>query len=550
MPAMNVPQFFLDRRMSQEEAMTQLVKSGSIVASGFATSEPLAFYMRLWDFIREHDIHDLNIRQALAMGAHPLYLGDALQAQGALDSMVDGTKSLPALSGLIKKANQATKKLDGLRRLIAHYEELKARRITFTSPFIGAALNPIIPPNALTRLKYPDYVGRNTTRMGICDMQSIHFPDAVDTLGYDPDGKPRIDTFVCVMTPPNEEGELSHAAANGANGEIVDKILAQGGVNLLLYLNPNYPFTRGYSDAPNTVHVSQFERLAKEGRLFVVEDTTKIPALPKGYLGNPSEYELKIAEHVVNHIEMNLRFTAGRAIQVGIGMTGVQAIKRLKESSWNGRSYTEMLEPFTLDLFEAGKIAGSHFVESDGRRTQLDGKMCCTFTICEEGGDFYKKIDKHPDLIVAAASRIVVPEAFHYGLGINNALAIDFHGHVNSCGRYKNHHSGIGGLASIWRGLLRGGVGYLCCKSTYTDFDGNLQSAIRPFLPEGSTVGLIGPDLMGGRDGARFFLATEHGVVQLNGKSQSEFIRALISVAHPDFRPWLAQEAYKEFRVR
>ena len=35
----------------------------------------------------------------------------------------------------------------------------------------------------------------------------------------------------------------------------------------------------------------------------------------------------------------------------------------------------------------------------------------------------------------------------------------------------------------------------------------------------------------------------------LTGRTQSELIRALVGVAHPDFRPWLKRAAWREYRV-
>ncbi len=543
-----IPMFMAECVMPEHDALRRIVRSGRTITSGFATSEPTSFYDVLWDYIQNEDITDLDIRQALFMAPHRLCVGDALQSRGLLEGAAERT-SMSLLSGLARKANLITRKVEGLNRLAAHYAELRERRIHFTSPFIGAATNMIIPDNTMTRLAFPDLAGRNTTRMGITDMQSIHFPEAVDPMGY-PEGKPVFDAFVCVMTPPNEDGEMSHGAANGANGEILDRILRDQNVDVLLYVNPSFPFTRGHGDAPNTVHVDRFRELAAKGRLVVVEDESAVPALPKNSLSNPSKTELTIADHVVNHIEMTLDSTRGRAIQVGFGGTGVLAIRALEESSWRGRSYTEMLEPYTLGLFEAGKIDGSHFVERDGRRTSLDGKMVATFTIGEEGGDFYERLHDNPAVIIAPASRVVIPEGFYDGLGINNCLALDFQGHVSSGGRYENHHSGIGGGAQIWRGLARGGIGYLCLKSTHVGLDGQRHSSIMPFLPAGTPISHVGPDLMGGREGARFHLVTEHGIARLSGNSQSQFIRSIISVAHPDFRDELRRSAWEIFRVQ
>jgi acyl-CoA hydrolase len=121
---------------------------------------------------------------------------------------------------------------------------------------------------------------------------------------------------------------------------------------------------------------------------------------------------------------------------------------------------------------------------------------------------------------------------------------------VNSGGKGPNHYSGVGGAAMINRGLARGGVAYLCMKSMHTGLDGKRHSSVFPYLPEGTPISLTGPDIMGTREGAHFFLATEWGIARINALPQSEFIKAIISVAHPDEREELGKRAYEEFRVR
>jgi len=545
----NLPSFLEKCLCSHDEALRAIVRSGATIASGFATSEPHNFYAGLWDFIRKNDLRDIRIKQALFMAPHPLCVGDALSARDRLAGAAKRLKNVPLLGTAAARLGQASRKLDGLGRLIAHYRELRDRRITFSSPFLGPANNIVVPKLSLVRALYPAFAGRNMSRMGIMDMQSIHFPDAVESMGIDAEGKPLVDAFVFSMTPPDERGELSHGIASGANGEILERILEQPVIDVLIYLNPALPFTRGYGDAPNTVSIERLRPLAEAGRLRLVLDDGPLPSVPAGTFTSPSPVEQRIAENIVNHIEQNRELCFGRAIQVGIGGTGVQAIRGLRQSSWHGRQYSEMLDPYTLELFEAGKIAGTHFIERDGRRTPLDGKLVCTFTMAEAGSDFYRKLDRNPAIIVAPASRVVISEGFYGGLGINNILSVDFHGHVNSGGRDRNHFSGVGGGAMIFRGLANGGVGYLCLKSTHRTPEGKLRSSIFPYLPRGTPISHVGPDLMGGRNGARLFLATEHGVFRVSGRSQAEFIRGLISIADPRFRPWLSRQAWREFRV-
>ncbi len=535
--------------MSNEEALRRTVRTGCRAGTGYASAEPRAFYDAMWDHIVREDIREANFRQALFMSPYRLCLGSAMDSRGLLAGLDKRWTDAPILGDAVRRMNGVTRKLEGLGRLIAHYEELRRRHITFTSGFIGPVTNAIIPSNPLTRALYPDYVGRNTTRMGITRMKSVHFPDGVDALGYDGNGRPVVDVFAAVLTPPDQDGEMSLGLSNGASWEVMSRAMQRHDMSLLVYVNPAAPFTRGYAEARNTLNVRDFEGLAKAGRLVAVHDDSALPSLPAGTFDAASPEDRAIANNIANHIELNLDVTAGRAIQVGFGPMGCLAIKALQSSSWTGRCYTEMLEPYTLGLFESGRVAGTHFIELDGRRTQLDGRIICTFAMAEEGSDFYRKIHDNPAIIVAPAARVVIPEAFHGGLGINSCLSIDFHGHVNISGRDRNYYSGVGGGAMILRGLARGGIAYLCMKSTHRTADGKVRSSVFPYLPQGTPVSYVGPDLMGGRDGARVFLATEHGVAQLSGTDQHSFIQAVVSVAAPQYRDSLRKAAWNEFRV-
>jgi len=544
-----LPEHLRQCLVSHEEALNRVVTKGTRIASGFATSEPHAFYDAVWDHIQREDLTDITFIQGLFLSPHRLLLGDTLGSRGLLPDMAEKFSSFSLLSNLARRINQTTKKLEGLQKLVAHYDELRNRRIGFVAGFLGGANNIVIPPNAITNTLFPDHVERNTTRLGITDMHSVHFPDGVGALAYDADGVRKMDTFVLVMTPPDENGEMSHGPANGVNSDALGQGLRDPDLRILLYVNPRYPFTRGYGDGPNTVHADAFKEAARAGRLLVVLDDAKVPTVPANTFDNPDPREVAIADHVLNHIEQHAALTTGRALQVGIGATGVQVIRGLRRSSWTGRVYTEMLEPFTWDLVESGKIAGSHWIERDGRRTQLDGKVVATFSLAADRTPFYEKLNNNPAVVMAPASRVVVSEGFYGGMGINNCLSIDFHGQVNAGGRGSNHHSGIGGAAMIHRGLVNGGIAYLCLKSTHVGFDGKVQSSILPGTPAGTPLALIGPDVTGGRNGGRFFLATEHGIVQLSGCSQSQLVKALISVADPRFRGWLRGEAHKGWRI-
>jgi len=331
MTQLDLPPFLRDRVLPAEEALERTVRSGTRLASGFATSEPHSFYAALWDHVRDRDLTDLTITQALFLHPHPLLVGRVMEIRREIEEAREALGS-SVLAQLRRKVDGALGKVEAMNALVEHYEELRERRIHFVSGFLGPAMNTILPENLLVQALHNEWAGRNVARSSIVSVQGVHFPDAPDAMILGADKVLDIDLFVLVMTPPNEEGLLSHGPANGANAEALEHCLG-GDANVLLYLNRRYPFVRGHEESPNTIAAEAFRRAAGEGRLFVVDDDGPIPALPEGAFDHPSDAERVIAEHVVNHVETQPGLTHGRALQVGIGSTGALAVKALRDSS-------------------------------------------------------------------------------------------------------------------------------------------------------------------------------------------------------------------------
>ncbi|MPN28785.1 Butanoate coenzyme A-transferase [bioreactor metagenome] len=83
----------------------------------------------------------------------------------------------------------------------------------------------------------------------------------------------------------------------------------------------------------------------------------------------------------------------------------------------------------------------------------------------------------------------------------------------------------------------RGGKGFICLTSTYTNNQGKMVSRIRPTFSPGTVVTLP--------RGLNFYIVTEYGMIQLKGKSTWQRAEELISIAHPAFRDQLIEEAKK-----
>jgi len=113
---------------------------------------------------------------------------------------------------------------------------------------------------------------------------------------------------------------------------------------------------------------------------------------------------------------------------------------------------------------------------------------------------------------------------------------MDLQGQAASESDGHRHISGTGGQAQFVRGAYasRGGKSFICLASTY-EKHGVRKSRIVLNLTPGNIVTTPRSDIM--------YVVTEFDMVNLKGKSVAERARAMISLAHPDFREALAREA-------
>ena len=109
-------------------------------------------------------------------------------------------------------------------------------------------------------------------------------------------------------------------------------------------------------------------------------------------------------------------------------------------------------------------------------------------------------------------------------------MEIDLTSQVNAESVGPRMYSGTGGQLEWVTGAQwsPGGRSIIALRSSYRDKNGVLRSKIRPDLTPGGIV--TTPRTM------VQYVATEYGVVNLKYKSCLERSRALISIAHPDFR--------------
>jgi 4-hydroxybutyrate CoA-transferase len=123
-------------------------------------------------------------------------------------------------------------------------------------------------------------------------------------------------------------------------------------------------------------------------------------------------------------------------------------------------------------------------------------------------------------------------------VAINSALEIDLTGQVSADSIGYRIYSGIGGQMDFIRGaaLSKGGKPIIALPSTAA---GGTVSRIAPALKPGAGVVTT--------RGHVHWVITEYGAVNLFGLPLRQRAEALISIAHPDFRPEL-RRAFAETR--
>jgi acyl-CoA hydrolase len=220
-------------------------------------------------------------------------------------------------------------------------------------------------------------------------------------------------------------------------------------------------------------------------------------------------------------------------LQIGIGgMPNAVCAELLDSGARELGIQTEMLTDGLIDLYKAGRVTNS-------RKRLHPGKVTYTFAL---GSKYlYDALDRNPDGACLAVDRTNLPQMIMQNdnvVAINNTTQIDLQGQASSESDGLRHISGTGGQLQFVRGAYasNGGKSFICLSSTY-DKKGTRKSRIVLSLTHGNIVTTPRTDMM--------YVVTEYGIVNLKGKSVPERARALISIAHPDFREDLERQAYE-----
>ena len=266
----------------------------------------------------------------------------------------------------------------------------------------------------------------------------------------------------------------------------------------------------------NAIHISEVDH--------VIEGDDSPPAS----LLNPppSAADRAVARLIAGEVE------DGACLQIGIGaMPNAVCTLLLESGARNMGVHTEMMTDSVADLYRSGRITGT-------AKTLNPGKLVYSFALGSQA--LYKTLHRNPDMLCCPVDYTNAPEIIMKNdrvVSINNTTQIDLQGQVASESDGARHLTGTGGQPQFVRGAYasKGGKSFICLSSTY-EKRGERRSRIVAQLTQGNIVTTPRSDVM--------YVVTEYGMVNLKGKSIPERARALIGLAHPDFREDLERQAH------
>ena len=318
----------------------------------------------------------------------------------------------------------------------------------------------------------------------------------------------RVDIAVIQVCPRDADGYYNFSAAASYHRALVDKA-----DTVILEVNPSLPWCHGRE---NAVHESEVD--------FVIDgDGAPAAELPNAV---PTEVDLAIAQTIADQI------TDGDCLQIGIGGLPNAVCRALAKAGVRDLGvHTEMMVEGLMELVKAGAATGA--------RKQVDvGKAVYAFAIGSR--ELYSYVDRNPAFETRAVDYTNLPASVARNdnvVAVNSTGQMDLQGQAASESSGHRHFSGTGGQLGFVRAAYdsRGGRAFLCMPSTH-ERNGIRKSRVVVDLPGGTIVTVPRTDVM--------YAVTEYGMVCLKGKSVAERARAMISIAHPDFREELEREAH------
>jgi acyl-CoA hydrolase len=354
-----------------------------------------------------------------------------------------------------------------------------AGRITSVSLFVGAA-------------------ARTAVAEGRAEAMPVFLSDIPDLFTS---GAVHLDAAILHLSPPD-----SHALCTLGTSVDVARAAADSAGMILAEVNDRMPRTLGNTVVPMK-RVTAFTRTSRP--LHEHERAACGPV------------ENRIGEIIADLID------DGATLQLGIGCIPDAVLARLTNKHDLG-VHTEMFSDGLLPLIEGGVITNRRKAVHPGRCTTsfvIGSRTLFDFVHDNPLVEFHPADRTNDTALIRRNPKVVA---------VNSALQVDLTGQVCADSLGHRIYSGIGGQMDFIHGaaLSKGGKPIIALPSTAA----------------GGTVSRIAYELSPGAGvvttrGHVHWVVTEHGAVNLHGKTFRERADLLIGIAHPDFRAGLRKQA-------
>lgn len=317
-----------------------------------------------------------------------------------------------------------------------------------------------------------------------------------------------VNVVMVSVAPMDKHGYFNFSVNTGVAAPI-----ARNADIVIVEVNQHMPKVHGGYD--ECIHISDVDYIV-EGHHQPFEEIP--PAKIK-------ESHRKIAKLILPHI------VDGATLQLGIGSMPTALGELLAESDLKDLGmHTELCSDAYLSLYRSGKLTNKRKTLNKGR-----GVFACAIG----SNDLYEWLDDNPGVAafpVEYVNRPGVIAQLDNMVSINSCVSVDLYGQVASESSGSRQISGTGGQLDFLTGASasRGGKAFICMSAVHIDRYGKPHSRIVP---------QFNGDIITSPRSQVYFLATEYGVVNMEGLSTWERAEALISLAHPDFREELIKEA-------
>ena len=363
-------------------------------------------------------------------------------------------------------------------------------------------------PEMAGHIRYETFIGSPGMKSGYWDGllngRADYLPTYFSTVERDMrEGHYPINVAMLSLSAPDAHGwcsfglsvDYQRTAANAAN-----LVIAQ--------VNDQMPRTLGEC----FIHVGELDA--------IVEVSEPLAVSPMPAIGDA---ERAIGERIADMVN------DGDTIQAGIGKIPNAVMEALMGKKDLG-VHSELFTTSMMDLAEAGVLTG--------RRKTLHPNVSVA-TFAQGTSELYDWIDDNPSVQFFPVEYVNNPYVIARNdnlVSVNSCVEVDLFGQVAAETIGYKQLSGAGGQVDFVRGatMSRGGRSILAMTSTAGH--GKI-SRVKLFLDAGTPVTTPRDEVQ--------YIVTEYGVADLRGKANADRARALIKIAHPDFREQLRDE-YKQ----